>query len=69
MTPSGTSVTSRRRGGFGGDGSLDGVIVRVTRKFNLFWILSGQGHKLGPSEGLVDLIKNVEKTKGWVVLE
>ena len=28
-------------GDLGGDGSLDEVIVKVSRRFNLFWILHG----------------------------
>ena len=35
-------------GDFGGDSSLDGVIVGVLRRFKLFWILHGQGYKPGP---------------------
>ena len=37
-----------KMGDFGGDNSLDGVIVGVWRRFKLFWILHGQGYKLGP---------------------
>ena len=32
-----------RLGDFGGDGSLDGVIVGVTRRFNMFWIPPDKG--------------------------
>ena len=59
-------------GDFGETISLDALIVGVTRRFNLFWILTDQGHKLGPSGGLVDPIRNVrnvKKTQGGVVLE
>ena len=59
-------------GDFGGTISLDALIVGVTRRFNLFWILPDQGHKLGPSGGLVDPIRNVrnvKKTQGGVVLK
>ena len=56
---------------FGGGGSLDGVIVGVSRRFNLFWILLDQGYKLEPRGGLVDPIgnvRNVKNTPGWVIL-
>ena len=59
-------------GDFGGDGGLDRVIVRVSRRYNLFWIPCGQCYKLGPAEGLADLIrsvKNIRKTPGRVILE
>ena len=56
-------------GDFGGDCRLDGVIVKVSRRFNLFWILRGQGFKLGPPRGLVDPIRNVRKTPEEVILE
>ena len=59
-------------GDFGKEGSLDGVIVGIPRSFNLFWIPSEQGYKLGPPGGLTDPIRNVrnvKKTPGWVILE
>ena len=59
-------------GDFEREGSLDGVIVRVSRRFNLFWIPPDQGYKLGPPGGLTDPIRNirnVKKTQGWVILE
>ena len=56
-------------GDFGGDGSLDRVIVRVSRRFNVFWISCDQGYKLGPPGGLADPIRNVKKTQEWVNLE
>ena len=61
-----------RMGDFGGDGILDGVIVRVSRRFSLVWIPRGQGYKLGQPRGLADPIRNVrnvKKTTGWVILE
>ena len=59
-------------GDFGGDGSLDWVIVKVSGRFNLFWIPLDQGYKLGPPGGLADPIRNVrnvKKTPGRVILE
>ena len=59
-------------GDFGGDCRLDGAIVKVSKRFNLFWIPCGQGYKLGPPEGLTDAIRNVrsvKKNSGWVILE
>ena len=59
-------------GDFGGDGSLDGLIVNVSREFNLFWIPPDQGYKLGPPRGPADTIRNVRnvrKTPEWVILE
>ena len=53
---------------FGGEGSLDGVIVRVSRRFNLFWIARGQNYKLRPPGDLADPIRNFKKTPGWVIL-
>ena len=46
-------------GDFEGDCSLDGVIVKVSRRFNLFWIPHDWGYKLGPLEGLTHPIKEV----------
>ena len=58
-----------KMGDFGGDDSLDGLIVGVRRRFKLFWILHGQGYKLGPPGGLADHIRNAKKTPGWAILE
>ena len=50
------------------------VIVKVSRRFNLFWILHDRGFKLGPPGGLTDPIRNVRnvsnvrKAPGWVIL-
>ena len=35
-------------GEFGGMGSLDGVIIGLSRRYNLFWTPRGQGYKLEP---------------------
>ena len=74
LTPSGMSGMSGRprMGHFGGEGSLDWIIVKVSKKFNLFWIAHDQGYKLEPPGGLTDPIRNVRnvrKTPGWVILE
>ena len=50
-------------GDLGGDGSLDEVIVKVSRRFNLFWILHDRGYKLGPPGGLTDPIRNVRNVR------
>ena len=63
---------SRIRGEFYFRKSFDGVIVRIIRRFNLFWIPPDKGYKLGPPGGLADPIRNVrnvKKTPGWVILE
>ena len=56
-------------GEFGGDSNLDGVGVKVSRRFSLFWIPHDWGYILGPSRGLADPIRNARKTPGWVILE
>ena len=53
-------------------GGLDGVIVGVSRRFNLFWIPLDQGYKLGPPVGFADPIRNVRNVKkppGRVILD
>ena len=50
-------------GDIGGDGSLDGVIVGVSRRFNLFWIPPDQDYKLGPTGGLTDPTRNVRNIR------
>ena len=52
-----------KMGDFGEDGSLDGVIVGVLGRFNLFWIPPDQGYKLGPPGGLADPIRNVRNVR------
>ena len=59
-------------GDFGGDGSLDGIIVKVARRFNRFWIPHDRSYKLGPPGGLTDPIRNIrniKQTPRWVILE
>ena len=54
-------------GDFGGVGSLDGVGVKVSRRFNLFSILHDRGYKLGPDAGQIypiRSVRNVKKTHG-----
>ena len=58
-----------QEGYFGGVCSLDGVIVKVSRRFNLFWIPYDWGYSLGPPGGLTDPIRNVRKTPRKVILE
>ena len=51
-------------GDFEGNGSLDGVIIKVSRRFNLIWIPPDQGYKLRPPGGLTDLIRKAKETPG-----
>ena len=48
-------------GDFGGDSNLDGVIVRVSRRFNLFWILRDQATSWDHLEATKN-VRNVKKT-------